>query len=439
MAGYSTIKKGSSGSSVEDLQKLLNQNGYSLDVDGIFGSKTQSAVRDYQQNNSLDVDGIVGNNTWNSLLGSGGVSGGMGQMGQANVSGSSSRSTAEWLAQYEGNRPTYTPSQAALDAQALLSQYEASRPGAYQSNYQAQIDGLLNKIMNREQFNYNFASDPIYQQMAENYTQQGKMAMMDTMGQAAALTGGYGSSYSQQVGQQAYNAYMQGLNDAVPQLRDAAYGQYVDEGNRMLTQMDVLNALENADYGRYRDSVSDYYNDLNYYYDRYRDAASQDYNMYLADLDAYEADRNYYYGKMIDEQSQENWLRDYEAAQAAASSRGSGRSSGGSSSAAASAQGSLADILAGMTQDEKSGNTAEEQMLYIPLYEDYEGNIGEVRSALKIMKNHGESDAQLKNALDSMLMDNEIDTAEYGRLVSEFGLKTQYKSFIADSLNQWRK
>ena len=46
--------------------------------------------------------------------------------------------------------------------------------------------------------------------------QQGKQAMQDTMGQAAALTGGYGSTYGQAVGQQQYDAYLQNLNDEVP-------------------------------------------------------------------------------------------------------------------------------------------------------------------------------------------------------------------------------
>lgn len=432
MAGYSTIKKGSSGSSVEELQRLLNQNGYSLNVDGIFGAKTQSAVKDYQQNNALAVDGIVGNNTWGSLLSSGG---GLSSAGQTNVSGSSSKSTAQWLSEYEGNRPTYTPSQAALDAQALLSQYEMSRPGAYQSNYQAQINGLLDKIMNREQFSYNFASDPMFQQMSQRYQQQGKMAMMDAMGQAAALTGGYGSSYGQQVGQQTYNSYLQGINDIIPELRDAAYGQYTDEGNRMLTQMDVLSALESADYGKYRDSVNDYYSDLNYYYNRYQDAANQDYNRYLADLDAWESDRNYYYNKQMDEQSQENWLREFEAAQAAAARKSSGGSSGGSSKS------DLASLLETINEGDKP-KTAEEKMIYIPdvPYAEAEGNKGEVRAALKIMQNNGSNDTQIKNALDGMLKDGEISASEYTDLISEFNLKSSYPSLTIRNKggNTWR-
>ena len=48
MANYNQISYGSKGSDVTELQKLLNQNGYSLDTDGIYGSTTLAAVKDYQ-------------------------------------------------------------------------------------------------------------------------------------------------------------------------------------------------------------------------------------------------------------------------------------------------------------------------------------------------------------------------------------------------------
>ena len=56
--------------------------------------------------------------------------------------------------------------------------------------------------MQQGEFKYNVNADPLYQQYKDQYIQGGKLAMMDTMGKAAALTGGYGSTYGQQVGQQ---------------------------------------------------------------------------------------------------------------------------------------------------------------------------------------------------------------------------------------------
>ncbi|MGB9812837.1 MAG: peptidoglycan-binding domain-containing protein [Thermovenabulum sp.] len=51
------------GEDVKLLQTLLNQHGYKLKVDGIFGPKTLAAVKDFQKKNGLKVDGIVGPKT----------------------------------------------------------------------------------------------------------------------------------------------------------------------------------------------------------------------------------------------------------------------------------------------------------------------------------------------------------------------------------------
>ena len=58
------LKIGSSGTQVRTLQTKLNNWGYDAGtVDGIFGSKTQAAVKRFQQKNGLVADGIVGSRT----------------------------------------------------------------------------------------------------------------------------------------------------------------------------------------------------------------------------------------------------------------------------------------------------------------------------------------------------------------------------------------
>ncbi len=68
LSNYPLLRQGSNNNFVFLLQFILNQNGANLNVDGIFGSQTLSAVRTFQQNNGLSVDGIVGPNTWKTLL-----------------------------------------------------------------------------------------------------------------------------------------------------------------------------------------------------------------------------------------------------------------------------------------------------------------------------------------------------------------------------------
>jgi len=64
-----TIRMGSRGEAVRELQQLLLSHGYSPGpIDSIFGPLTESAVMAFQKDRGLVVDGIVGPITWNALL-----------------------------------------------------------------------------------------------------------------------------------------------------------------------------------------------------------------------------------------------------------------------------------------------------------------------------------------------------------------------------------
>lgn len=120
----------------------------------------------------------------------------------------------------------------------------------YTPQYDTQINELFNKLLNRESFSYDTETDPLYKLYREQYINQGRLAMQDTMGQAAALTGGYGSSYSQAVGQQQYDAYLQKLNGVVPELYQLAYSRYQDEGDELKDQYNMYMAKDAQDYDR---------------------------------------------------------------------------------------------------------------------------------------------------------------------------------------------
>lgn len=64
-----TIQRGSQGYEVRALQCQLVKYGYSVSVDGDFGSGTESAVKNFQTNKGLVSDGIVGPLTWLHLVG----------------------------------------------------------------------------------------------------------------------------------------------------------------------------------------------------------------------------------------------------------------------------------------------------------------------------------------------------------------------------------
>lgn len=149
------------------------------------------------------------------------------------------------------------------DAMSKLNQAYANNP-TYTPSYDDEIQRLYSEIVNRGKFNYDLLSDPLYQQYREQYVNQGNMAMMDAMGQAAALTGGYGSSYSQAVGQQQYNAYLNQLNQMVPEFYDRAFGYWQAQGQDLYNQYGLVSDMRDTEYGRYRDEVADYWNQVNY-------------------------------------------------------------------------------------------------------------------------------------------------------------------------------
>ena len=65
------LRKGDQGLQVSMLQTLLNlktEAETDLATDGIFGPKTEAAVRAWQESQQLGIDGIVGPQTWTSVL-----------------------------------------------------------------------------------------------------------------------------------------------------------------------------------------------------------------------------------------------------------------------------------------------------------------------------------------------------------------------------------
>ena len=293
---YRQVGYGSTGSAVSKLQTVLNQHGYDLAVDGIFGVKTQAAVRDYQKKNSLKLDGIAGPETWGSLLAqpttavSGGSTGSA--VGSGAATGRVSAGTAAALKQLEQG---YIPSGDTEAARELVNSLSAQRPGDYQSAFAAQLEALYQEISDRPGFSYDPAADAAFQSYARQYAAQGRSAMTDTLGQAAHLTGGYGSSYAQSAAQQSYQRYLQQLSDVLPQLQSAAYTRYRDARDALLDRYQLLQEQESASYDRWQDQVAAWQKEVAQARSDYEDISSRD-------LKNYQLLLNYYADKAAAEQ-----------------------------------------------------------------------------------------------------------------------------------------
>ena len=128
----------------------------------------------------------------------------------------------------------------------------------YQDEARQRQSALYEQIAARGPFHYDPGQDPLYGIARDRAVQSGRMAMRDSMGQAAALTGGYDSSYGQAVGQQQYDASLQSLSELIPELYQTAYARYQDQGRLLREQAAQLGQQADRDYDRYRDEMGDW-------------------------------------------------------------------------------------------------------------------------------------------------------------------------------------
>ena len=303
------LKQGMSGDEVRDLQQKLISAGYdvgSTKDDGVFGSNTLKAVQDFQRDNNLAVDGIAGVKTLgalNTIISNNTNTGANTNAGSNNAGAGSQQPAADapkvetptasgdgssgfTLDPFEHEEFTvdpYAKSDVVLQADAMLADKMANAPGAWSDPYRDQYLSYLNQYENRDPFSYDFNSDALYQQYKDQYVQQGKMAMMDTMGQAAAMTGGYGNSYAQSVGQQTYHQYLNQLNEIIPELYDRAYNRYNQEGQDLLNMYNAYLGLSDRDYNQYLGEVDQYYKQLDVLRDNANDLYNREYNEWYND------------------------------------------------------------------------------------------------------------------------------------------------------------
>jgi len=199
--------------------------------------------------------------------------------------------------------------QSVVDANNFLSsQLEQIRSG--RTSYTDQVESLFNKYMNREDFQYDVSEDQLFQQALASAMGSGKTAMQDTIGQASALTGGYGSTYATSAGNQAYNSFIEDAYNNLPEYYNMALQAYQMEGDEMLQQFNMAATLDNQEYGRlidsynagvedrnwqyntafneYTTSVNNAYNSANLQLNEHAQIGNNLYNTYLVDADYYD-------------------------------------------------------------------------------------------------------------------------------------------------------
>lgn len=163
----------------------------------------------------------------------------------------------------------------------------------YESQYKDKIEGLLNNAENMKfNFNYSLTDDPAYQTYRDQYVHNGQMAAQNAAAEAAAQTGGYGSTAATSASQQAYNESLTQLNSLVPDLYNSAYqrqwNEFTDERD---TLQELASAYQSLDQQGYDQALATWTNNFNQYI-----TLAQEYNSNYQYLDS--AERQQYETKL---------------------------------------------------------------------------------------------------------------------------------------------
>lgn len=205
------------------------------------------------------------------------------------------------------DKKEYVPSQKVKEAEAAVEAQKNNRPEAYRSGWDAQMKEAMDRILNREDFHYNLDGDALYRQYRDHAMTDGRRAMQDTMGQAAAMTGGYGNSYAENAGQQAYWRQMEGLADRIPELYALAMDQYRQQTDNLRQKYDLLAGAEGMDYARYQDALSAWQKEAEQLRRDYADARDYDYRTHRDDVSDWQWQQSY-------DESKRRYDQEWEAA-----------------------------------------------------------------------------------------------------------------------------
>lgn len=135
-------------------------------------------------------------------------------------------------------------------------------------DYSDRLSELLEEIQNAK-FRYNADEDGAYQAYRQQYRANAEQALKDATGQYASQTGGYSSSVSQSMGNQAFQSVLGGLSDVQSQLMNLAYNKFSNDLNNKKSSYDMYSQLQANNYNQYQNAVNNASANMSYASDRY--------------------------------------------------------------------------------------------------------------------------------------------------------------------------
>jgi hypothetical protein len=158
--------------------------------------------------------------------------------------------------------------------------------GTFNYDNQKGYNQALSNLANQPKFSYDLSKDTLYNQMKDQYQVMGQQAMADTIGQASAMTGGYGNSYATTAGSQAYQGYMQQLNNNIADLYNLALNTHTAETNRLQNVFNAYSTDRGTKNNEWQGNWNVYNNRFNSLANAYGDSRNYDLNSYNTQANA---------------------------------------------------------------------------------------------------------------------------------------------------------
>lgn len=158
--------------------------------------------------------------------------------------------------------------------------------GTFNYDNQKGYNQALSNLANQPKFSYDLSKDTLYNQMKDQYQVMGQQAMADTIGQASAMTGGYGNSYATTAGSQAYQGYMQQLNNNIADLYNLALNTHTAETNRLQNVFNAYSTDRGTKSNEWQGNWNVYNNRFSNLANAYGDSRNYDLNSYNTQANA---------------------------------------------------------------------------------------------------------------------------------------------------------
>ena len=142
------------------------------------------------------------------------------------------------------------------DAQINNLLQQAADYGSFNYGKETEYQRLLNSVTNPEQFKYDLDSDIVWDSYRKQYLREGERATADTLAKVSAATGGRPSSYAVTAAHQAGDYYNSQLTDMIPTLYQNAYQRYLNDLGLKQTGLEALAADRETAYGEHMDSYN---------------------------------------------------------------------------------------------------------------------------------------------------------------------------------------